>query len=184
MNRTNIMDVDAVINLVLFGVLVVGAFIGYAKGLLQQAIELLGIVAAFIVATMLAGRVADYLETRLDSSYSLALVVSFVILVGIGIVASHFIAVGAGRVIKMTILGFVDRLSGALLGLLMAMIVSSLLITVTLELPFPKPFHRRVASSSMGLFLRPVAGQVFNWLTARAPGDIRFEDFFRRGKTV
>jgi membrane protein required for colicin V production len=178
------MENSAVISVVLFGILFLSAFVGFAKGFLQQAIELAGIVASFIVAIMLAGSLASFLESRLNASYSLALVMSFVALVLLGSIASHWIAVAVGRVVKMTILRMIDRFTGAVLGLIMGMIVASLLITITLELPLASQFRRDVAKSSMALFLRPIAGQLYNWIVAHGSKARQFEDFFKHGKTV
>jgi hypothetical protein len=66
----------------------------------------------------------------------------------------------------------------------MGMLVASLLIAVTLELPAPPQFRKDVAKSSMVLFLRPIAGQVFDWLVAHGSKSKEFEDFFRNSKSV
>ncbi|MCZ6766520.1 MAG: CvpA family protein, partial [bacterium] len=108
----------------------------------------------------------------------------FGVLLTIGLVVTHVLAVAVGRVIKMTILRLVDRFTGAILGLIMGMFVASLLITVTLELPFPRKFREQVAESSMSLFLRPVAGQVYNWVVSRASDRWDFDKIFKRGTTV
>jgi uncharacterized membrane protein required for colicin V production len=178
------MDTATIANLVLVGVLFFSTGVGFAKGFLEQVIELMGIVASFVFAVVLSGSLASFLETRLDASYSLALVLSFVTLVLVGIALSHLLAVAVGKVIKMTMLRVLDRVTGAMLGLIMGMIVASLLITVTLELPLPKDFRRDVAGSSMALFLRPMAGQVFDWIAAHGEQAKHFEDFFRHGKTA
>jgi hypothetical protein len=36
----------------------------------------------------------------------------------------------------------------------------------------------------MALFLRPVAGQLFDWVVAHGAKSKQFEDFFKQGKTV
>jgi uncharacterized membrane protein required for colicin V production len=94
------------------------------------------------------------------------------------------LAVSVAKIVKMTMLRVLDRVTGALLGLIMGMIVASLLIAVTLELPFPPQFRKDIASSSMVLFLRPMAGQVFNWVAAHGAKGKHFEEFFRHGNTV
>ena len=133
---------------------------------------------------MMAAPVARLLESRFDAPYSVWLVVGFLLLVVLGLVLTHLLAVAVGRVVRMTILRMVDRFTGAVLGLIMGMIISSLLITLALELPLPDRFRRDVAKSSMSLFLRPIAGQVFNWVVARTPKSIHFEDIFKHNNSV
>ena len=89
-----------------------------------------------------------------------------------------------GKVVKMTILRVVDRVTGAMLGLLIGMIIASLVITVALELPTQPQFRKDVVRSSMVLFLRPVAGQLFDWLAAHGPKAKEFEEIFRNAREV
>lgn len=178
------MDTIAIVNLTAFGVLFLSAAIGFAKGFIEQAVELVGAIASFVVAILMAGSLATYVEQKLDASYSVALVVSFIFIVIACLVLTHFVALGFGRLAKMTILKVVDRLTGAGLGLIFGMIVCSLAISLVLELPLSDRFRNDVARASMSLFLRPIAGEVYNWVVDRLSGEKHFEDIFKRGNTV
>jgi uncharacterized membrane protein required for colicin V production len=172
------------INAIVIAILVIGVFIGFAKGFLGQVLELLGIVASFILASLLGGAVATFLEERFDIPYSPALVVSFAALVILGLIASHFLANAIQKAIRLTILEWVDRFAGAGLGLVMGLVVASLIITLTLELPVPKDLRKGVERSSMGMFVRPVAGQIFNWIVAHGPKAIHYEEIFKRSRST
>jgi uncharacterized membrane protein required for colicin V production len=178
------MDMVAVTNMVLIGILFLGAAIGFAKGFLEQAIELIGVIGSFVLAILLGGVVARMLEARFDVAYSPALVVASIVLFFAGLMLTHLLAKAIWRVVKMTLLGWVDRLSGAVLGLIMAMIISSLLITVALELPLSKGLQKDVQKASVSLFLRPIAGQVFNWIVAHGPKARHFEEIFKKSETI
>ena len=84
----------------------------------------------------------------------------------------------------MTLLGWVDRFAGAALGLILAMIISSLLITVTLELPLPRDLQQDVRKASVSLFLRPIVGQVFNFIVAHGPRAVHFEEIFKKSDSI
>lgn len=178
------MDVVLVTNIALVGVLFIGVAIGFAKGFLEQALEFFGVIVAFVIAVLLGGVLAKFAADRFSWSYSPALVVISVVLFFSGLMITHLIARAIGRVVKMTLLGWVDRFAGAALGLFVAMILASLLITLTLELPFQRTFQRDVQRASVSLFLKPVAGQVFNFLVAHGPRAIHFEDIFKEGDTI
>jgi membrane protein required for colicin V production len=178
------MDMVLVTNIALVGILLVGGAIGFAKGFLEQALELLGVIVSFVVAALLGGLLAGFAADRFSVAYPPALAVVSIVLFFAGLMVTHLIARAIGRVVKMTLLGWVDRLAGALLGLLVAMILSSLLITLTLELPFPKDFQRDVQRSSVSLFLKPIAGQIFDFLVAHGPRAVHFEDIFKEGDTI
>jgi len=178
------METEQVVNLVLFAVLFIATAVGFIRGFIYQAIELVGAIAAFIIAILMSGAVADFLENQFQFPYSVALVIGFMALLLVGLVASRFLAMGISKVVKMTILRFVDRLAGAVLGLIFGMILCSLLISAVLELPFPYEFRRDVAGSEVSLFLRPIARDVFNWVMDHTPADIHYDDIFRRGNSV
>ena len=178
------MDVVLLTNVVLVGVLVIGSVIGFAKGFLEQALEFIGVIVSFVLAVLLGGVFAEFAADRSSLPYSPTLAVVSIVIFFIGLMVTHLIAKAIGRVAKMTLLGWVDRLAGGVLGLVVAMIVSSLLINLTLELPFPRSFQRDVQRASVSLFLRPVAGQIFNFLVAHGPRSVHFEDIFKEGETI
>jgi membrane protein required for colicin V production len=177
------MDIELITNIVLIGILFVGTAVGFAKGFLEQAIEFIGVVVALIMAVLLGGWAARFIDLKTALPYSTSLVVASIVLFFSGLLVTHLLARAIGRVVKMTLLGWVDRLAGAALGLIVAMILSSLLITVALELPFPKAVQTDVRRASVSHFLRPVAGQLFNFLVAHG-STARFEEIFKKGETI
>jgi uncharacterized membrane protein required for colicin V production len=178
------MDAVAITNIALVVILFVGTAIGFAKGFLEQAIEFLGVIGALVLAILLGGLLANFLETKFSIPYSPALVIASITLFFSGLVLTHFVAKGLGKVVKMTLLGWVDRFAGAALGLILAMIISSLLITVTLELPLPRDIQQDVRKASVSLFLRPIAGQVFNFIVAHGPRAVHFEEIFKKSDSI
>jgi uncharacterized membrane protein required for colicin V production len=178
------MDVVLLTDIVLVALLFIGTVVGFAKGFLEQALEFFGVVVSFIVAVLLGGVLAAYVEARFSLPYSPALVVISIVLFFAGLVVTHLIARAIGKVVKMTLLGWVDRFAGAALGLLVAMIIASLLITLTLELPFSRSFQRDVQRSTVSVFVRPVAGQIFNFLVAHGPRAVHFEEIFKEADRI
>ena len=177
------MNMEIVTNVVLIGILFIGTAIGFAKGFVEQAVEFIGVVVALVLAIMLGGSVARFLDLKTALPYSTSLVVASIVLFFGGLLATHFSARAVSRVVKMTLLGWVDRLAGAALGLVIAMILSSVLVTLALTLPFPKPIQKDVRQASVSLFVKPIAGQIFNFIVARGSG-ARFEEIFKEKETV
>jgi hypothetical protein len=80
----------------------------------------------------------------------------------------------------MTFLGWFDRMCGAALGLVVGIVLASLLVSVTLELPIPLRTRGDIQSSEVCQFVQPIAPAVFNFIFARTEG-LNFDDIFRRG---
>lgn len=173
-----------IINAVLALILVIGTIAGYRRGFLRQVLELAGLVVSFILALLLAGVVAAWLEDRTSIPYSPALVVSFAAVFIAGTVAFHFLALAVQKLVRMTLLGWVDRFTGAMLGLLTAMLIASLLISLTLELPVSSDIRRDFDRSSVSNFLKPVAPRIFNFIIAHGGKRIHYGAYFKNNNST
>jgi len=169
---------------ILIGMLVFGAVVGLVKGLVRQLIELVGVIGSFFIAMLFSRWLAEALEAHTAISYSPALVVSFLLLLAAGIIGLHFVAVAVHNLVHMTFLGWVDRFSGAALGLIVAMLVSSTLVTITLQIPVPDTVHQAVEHSNVGAFLQPIAPWLFDAVFSHGRHGLSFEDIFRRGSLL
>jgi membrane protein required for colicin V production len=157
--------------------------VGLVKGLVRQVIELAGIVAAFVLAMIFAGWLAETLRLHTPLPYSPSMVVAFILLLVGGIFASHLIARGVQRVIRMTFFGWFDRLCGAALGMVVGAVLASLLVSVALELPIPLSTRGQIQSSEVCRFVHPFAPAIFNFIFSSTDG-LNFDDVFRRGGHV
>lgn len=164
------MDDTTVINIVLLGVIAIGAIAGGIKGFARQVIELVGLVVSFFVAAMVGSWVAAFLANHTSIPHSPALVMSFLAVFVGGLIAFHFVAISAQRLIRTTLFGWVDRACGAMIGLLAATLVASVLTSVALELPVSDRVRASVEDSSVGMFVQPIAGWLFHSVLPREPG--------------
>ncbi|NIM19110.1 MAG: hypothetical protein GTO51_01870 [Candidatus Latescibacteria bacterium] len=178
------MDNVWIINAVLIVILVIGTIAGYTKGLVRQVLELAGIIIAFILALLLGGALAALLDKYTPIPYSPALIISFIAIFVAGVIGFHYVAIMVQKFIRMTILGWVDRMSGAALGLVLAMLISSVLISIAFELPIPKKLRHDFERSSVSNFLRPVAPRIFNFLVAHGNKRVQYDAIFKRSRST
>lgn len=162
----------AIINIVLLGMLVIGAITGATKGFARQVIELVGLVVSFFVAAVIASWLASQLSRWAPIPHSPALVISFIAVFVGGLVAFHFVAISAQRMVHTSLLGWLDRLAGGALGLVAAILVTSVLTTVLFELPISDGFRAGLEESSVCAFVHPVAGWLFDAVFPRDRGPI------------
>jgi membrane protein required for colicin V production len=152
----------SIVNVVILGVLAIGAITGGIKGFARQMIELVGLVVSFFVAAVVATWLAAQLSKLVSVPHAPALVIAFLTVFVAGLVAFHFVAISAQRIAHMSLFGWVDRLCGALVGLLAGILVASVLVTVLVELPVPDGLRSALERSSVGAFVQPVALWLFN----------------------
>lgn len=166
------MDDTTIVNIVLVGVMAVGTIAGGIKGFVRQVIELVGLVVSFFVAAVLASWLASFLAHHTSVPRDPALVMGFLAVFVGGLVAFHFVAISAQRLIHTTFFGWFDRACGATIGLLAATLVASVLTSVALELPVSDRVRSSVEASSVGLFVQPIAGWLFRSVFPSEPGDL------------
>jgi membrane protein required for colicin V production len=115
-----------------------GIIKGLSKGFLEQALTFLGMFAAVFCAFRLRETVCTWLMPRLDMSETLLNVVSFaLILIGVSVLAL-LLAKLLTKVIEMMMLGWLNRLLGALMACLTTLIVLGVVIVLfdTINLKF------------------------------------------------
>lgn len=178
------MEGFAIVNVILLSILAVGTIAGLTKGLVRQVIELIGIVGSFFIAVLFAGWLAAILQEYVSLPYSPSLVIAALAIFIAGVIGFHFLAISIRKLVHLTFLGWVDRLCGGILGLIMGMIVTSLLVWAALELPVSKDVRRAVENSTVSMFVQPIAPWVFDVVFSHGDRGIDFHSIFKRGGPI
>lgn len=178
------MSAHDIVNASLVGVLAIGLIAGMVKGLVRQVIELVGVVASFFVAILFSGWLATILLEHVSIPYSASLVVAFLLISIGGMVGFHFIALAVQRIVHMTFLGWVDRFCGAMVGVILAMLIASLIIGAVLELPIAHDLKSDIATAEVSLFVRPMAPWLFDAVFNHGGDGIAFDKIFKGGGPI
>ena len=145
-----------------------GAYQGYKKGLLLEVIGLLAFILAILGGFKLLHWGVQILNQYMDSYSQFVPFIAFIVIfVGI-LILVNMLGKLLKRVIDMTIIGSLDNLGGALLGLAKWAFGLSvvLLIFDTMEIDF---FIDQSESSFMYPFIAPVAPAVFDYFNDYFP---------------
>ena len=156
------MDGATIASVVTLGVIAIGAISGGSKGLARQIIELVGLVVSFLVAAVLSSWVASLLAAHTSILHAPALVIGFISVFVSGLVAFHFVAIATQRLIHTSLLGWLDRASGAALGLVFATLAASVLATILFDMPLPDPLRASLDGSTVVNFVQPIASWLFD----------------------
>ncbi|MGD8413865.1 MAG: CvpA family protein [Candidatus Latescibacterota bacterium] len=178
------MEGFAVVNMILLSILTVGTIAGLVKGLVRQVIELVGIVVSFFIAVLFAGWLAAILQEHTALPYSPSLVIAALAIFVGGTVGFHFLAMSIRKLVHLTFLGWVDRMCGGILGLIIGMIVASLLVWAALELPVSNQVRRAVENSSVSMFVQPIAPWLFDFVFEHGDKGIDFHSIFKRSNPI
>jgi membrane protein required for colicin V production len=163
------MDGATIASIIILGFLAIGAITGGIKGFSRQIIELVGLVVSFLVAAVVGSWLAEFLSSNTSVPHAPALVISFIVVFVAGLVAFHFVAIAVQKLIHTSLLGWLDRLGGAVLGLVAATLIASVMITIMYDLPLSGDLRRSLDSSTVANFVQPIAGWLFDMAVPHGP---------------
>ena len=124
------------IDIVVIVFLAISTITGLRKGLIKTIIPLVGIIIAVVLGGRFYGSVADWLSTWLHSP-SQANIAGFAIIFVAVVIASLIIASLLSKFLSLLLLGWVDKLGGAILGLVMGGLVCGAILTIITKYNFP-----------------------------------------------
>jgi uncharacterized membrane protein required for colicin V production len=173
------MGMDTVITIVI-GLIIIFFFIdGIRRGLVRQLLEIVGLVAAFIGAYYLGHALAHRFEGSTRISYPLIrFFFSAVLFIAIALVF-HLIGVLLQKVVSVTILGPVDRIGGALFGVVKGVLFVSLVCVLLFSIPAPSGLTARIKANRVAAAMHPVLPRVYNVFMNRSSLPIETSDFVR-----
>ena len=156
-------------------VIIVGSgilgFIGYRMGMLKLLALVVGVALGIVMGSRFNGEVADILSRWIDSEGT-ARILAYAVILVLAIFVASIIAGLLRRMLKVLLLGWVDRLVGLALGVLAAFAIFSALLSFAQELSFLGLVGADIIeSSSLGSFL----GSKFDIVlkaTKLVPGDL------------
>lgn len=156
-------------------VIIVGSgilgFIGYRMGMLKLLALVVGVALGIVMGSRFNGEVADILSRWIDSEGT-ARILAYAVILVLAIFVASIIAGLLRRMLKVLLLGWVDRLVGLALGVLAAFAIFSALLSFAQELSFLGLVGADIIeSSSLGSFLASKFDIVLK-ATKLVPGDL------------
>lgn len=118
------------LDLVIIIVFVPAIVSGLSKGLIRQVASIVSIVLSVWLAFKFTSALSAVLKTTLDVGDGLLDILSFVVILIAVAIAVNFLAGLAVKVIRLALLGWLDRLLGIAFAFLKAFIVAGLLLTL------------------------------------------------------
>lgn len=162
------------------GILVAATTIeGVRQGVVRRAVELVGLVLIFLFAS----RLADLLAPRLVDWLGLGSAAAFygswaVVLVG-GVILVRLVAAGLRKVVHLTLVGWLDRVGGGVLGLTFGLVLASCLFLLVYSVPVSEDLRDEMGESEPAGFLLHFAPSLYD-VGSELVGGERFFDMLDR----
>jgi membrane protein required for colicin V production len=141
---------------IVLAILGLSVLIGVMRGLVREVLSILGWVAAFVVAQSYTTKLSPMLPNAIPSE-SLRYLAAFVILFLATLLITSLLAIALSQVFKLTGLGWIDRIFGAIFGILRGMLILGVLVFLCGLTDVPK-----TPSWSAAMFSAPLEAMVMS----------------------
>lgn len=141
---------------IVLAILGLSVLIGVMRGLVREVLSILGWVAAFVVAQSYTTQLSPMLPNAIPSE-SLRYLAAFVILFLATLLITSLLAIALSQVFKLTGLGWIDRIFGAIFGILRGMLILGVLVFLCGLTDVPKN-----PSWSAAMFSAPLEAMVMS----------------------
>ncbi len=145
----------ALVVITLFG------FMGYRDGVIKRLLEIVGLIATILLTARFAVQITPWMMQNTGTDQGPALVLTWAGLVLGGLVVSRLLARFISKLIHLTILGWVDRLGGAVLGMAIGALLSSIALVAATQVSGGESVAASCNSSTLGRMIYNTAGDMY-----------------------
>ncbi len=123
------------LDIIVIVILAIPALIGFSRGLVKTVLPLVGIMLGVFLAGRFYGSMGDWLSTWLESDAQ-ADIVGFLVVFVLTVVVVLVISEVISKFVKLTLLGWLDRAGGAILGLVVGAFFASVILAAVTQFEF------------------------------------------------
>ena len=120
-----------IFDIVIIGLLVIGGIQGFRKGLIDQVVSILALLLGIWVSIRFSDFTANLLIDKLKFTSEYISGIAFVVTFAAVVVGVHFVGKLAEKLVAAVALGFINRIAGLLVGVLLWGFIVSVLLSVT-----------------------------------------------------
>ncbi len=165
---------------VILALVVIGVFglMGFRDGVIKRLLEIVGLVATIILTARFAVQVTPWVMENTGTEEGPAVLLTWAGMTLGGLILSRFLARSISKVIRLTILGWVDKLGGAVLGIAIGTLLCSVALLAATQVPGGQSIATSCNSTTLGSLIYHAAPDVY--ANARAMFGSETEDALSR----
>jgi len=156
----------------LFGIL------GFRDGVVKRLVEIIGVILTLIFTARLAAGAAPWVVDKLGVGEGPALLITWAALFFAGLLLSRFLANMISKALRLTVLGWLDRWGGALVGVAFGTLVASVLLVAASQVPGGEKIQASYDQAPVGRFIFYAAPSLYE--AARSVAGDKGDDLWQR----
>ena len=165
------------IDIAILVILLIFTIRGIFKGLIGEVAGFVAVLLSLVLAVRWLNLGTAFLRSFIDLSPALAMIISFILIFALVFWGTEMLAHLLRRLLKITMLGWIDRLGGGAFGLLTGAVIVSLLVLLASFIPVNQTYRQYEQESILFRPAQQFAPKLFNWVVSVAPsaGDFYHE---------
>ena len=156
----------ALVVIAFFGVL------GFKDGVVKRVLEIAGVLVTLVLTARFATVVQPWVVDRTGIGESAGLLLTWAALFFAGLLLSRLLANLISRMVRLTVLGWVDRWGGAVVGMALGTLVASVLLVAASSVPGGVKIQTAYDQSALGRFIFYAAPSVYEQVRKLAGADL------------
>jgi uncharacterized membrane protein required for colicin V production len=144
------MDIPVLIAL---AVIVVFGILGFRDGVVKRILEIAGVLVSLILTARFASAVQPWIMDKTGVNEGASLLVTWAVLFTVGLVLSRLLATMISKALRLTVLGWLDRWGGALVGIALGTLVTSVVLVAASQVGGGKSIQTAYQKTSVGQFI-------------------------------
>ncbi len=151
-------------------VLLAFGFMGFRDGVVKRLLEVVGILVTLILTGRFATAVLPWMVDNTGLPEGAALLITWAGLFLLGFLLSKLLAAFISKLIRMTILGWVDRWGGALVGVMIGTLFCSVILVAASQVSGGQAIQKVYEKKAWSRFLFHAAPNVYRQVRGLSGG--------------
>jgi hypothetical protein len=137
----------AVAAILVFGIL------GFRDGVIKRLLEIAGVLVSLILTARFASAVQPEIMDKTGMNEGASLLVTWAVLFFVGLVLSRLLATMISKALRLTVLGWLDRWGGALVGIAVGTLVVSVVLVAASQVGNGRSIQTAYEKTTAGEFI-------------------------------
>jgi len=144
------MDIPVLIAL---AVILVFGILGFRDGVVKRLLEIAGVLVSLILTARFASAAQPWIQDKTGMDEGASLLVTWAVLFFVGLVLSRLLARLISKALRLTVLGWLDRWGGALVGIALGTLVTSVFLVAASQVTGGQSIQEAYQKDKVGEFI-------------------------------
>jgi len=158
--------------LIALAVIVFFGILGFKDGVVKRVLEIAGVFVTLVLTARFATVAEPWVAARTGVGEEAALLLTWAALFFAGLLLSRFLATMISKMVRLTLLGWLDRWGGALVGVALGTLVASVLLVAASSVPGGVKIQAAYDESPLGRFIFYAAPNIYEQARGLAGADL------------